>query len=437
LWREIVRAAFCSRHGWPPATGQEMIAADSSIVDRLNALAAAVEAELRENLLPFWTGMQDLERGGFAGAATSNGTPVPSAPKGAVLHARILWALSAAYARFRDPALLAAATHAYRFISLRLIDPVWDGVFWAVSADGEPVEERKHLYAQAFALYGLAAFHGVSGDPEPLALAQRLWRTIEHRGSDPGGPGYLESFTRDWQVTANTLDKSTPTPRTFNTHLHLLEAYAALLEVWPDPAVLHRAEALALLMVQRMFDSGQRSFRQHFDADWRPLDKRLSYGHDIEATWLIMALADRLGPEIAGPIREALATLPAAVLERAVDADGGVVTGDGGDRRPAAGKTWWVQAEALVGFLDAFERSGELRFLSAAEGVWSFIRQFLVDRTGGEWRSRVAPAGAAQPDLPKVGLWKGPYHGVRACIETLDRTTRLAQARLAPPASRK
>jgi mannobiose 2-epimerase len=409
-----------------------MIPADSSIADRLTVLATAAEAELRENLLPFWKGMQDTARGGFAGAATSNGTPIPSAPKGAVLHARILWALSAAYARFRDPALLAAATHAYRFISLRLIDPVWDGVVWAVSADGEPLDERKHIYAQAFAIYGLAAFHRASGDPEALALAQQLSRTIERQAADPGGRGYVESFTRDWQVTANPLHRNRATSRTFNTHLHLLEAHAALLEVWPDPAVLRRVEALALLMAQHMFDPGRQTFWQDFDPDWRPLDRGCSHGHDIEASWLIMALCDRIDAEIAVPIRGALSLLPAAILGRAVDTDGGLASGDGADGQPAAGKTWWVQAEALVGFLDAFERSGEPRFLTAAEGVWSFIQQFLVDRNGGEWRAWIAPAGEAQPDLPKVGLWKGPYHGVRACLETLGRTARLARPRPMP-----
>jgi mannobiose 2-epimerase len=408
-----------------------MIAAGPSTVERLAALASAADAELRENILPFWNRMQDADHGGFVGAATSSGSAMPSAPKGAVLHARILWAFSSAYLRFRDPMLLAAAEHAHRFISSHLIDPVWDGVFWAASADGRPTDVRKHLYAQAFAIYGLAAFHCASGHSEALVLAQRIWRAIERHATDPRGLGYMESFTRDWRLTANRLDRASPMLRTFNTHLHLIEAYAALLEVWPDSALLQRLEMLATLMVRRFFDPGQGTFWQHFDAEWRPLDQGLSYGHDIEASWLLMAVADRLGPEIAEPVRKAFSIVPAIVLDRAVDADGGLATGRGTKGQPAAGKTWWVQAEALVGFLDAFERGGELRFLEAAEGTWSFIQRFLVDRAGGEWRSWIAPAGAPQPELPKVGFWKCPYHNVRACLETLDRTARLARSQQA------
>ncbi|WP_284735905.1 AGE family epimerase/isomerase [Dongia deserti] len=389
-------------------------------------LASAVESELRENLLPFWVGMQDMDEGGFVGAATSDGRTVPSAPKGAVLHARILWAFSAAYLRFSDPVLLTAAKRAHRFIVRHLIDPVWGGVFWAVSPDGEPIEKRKHLYAQAFAIYGLSAFHRASGDPAALELAQQIWRAIERHAPDPGAPGYVESFTRDWRSTPNTLFGRGAVPKTFNTHFHLLEAYAALLEVWPDPAVLRRVEMLAMLMAERLLDHPRQTFWQRFEADWQSLDQGLSHGHDIGGSWLILTVADTLASDIADPVRAAVSTLAGAILDRAVEADGGVATGLGADGQRAPGKIWWVQAEALVGFLDAFERQRDVRFLGAAEGVWGFIQQFMIDRTGGEWRSWIAPAGTPQPDMPKVGFWKCPYHTVRACLETLKRSERLS-----------
>lgn len=402
-----------------------MLAPHPSTTERVAALASAAEAELRENLLPFWLRMQDAERGGFAGAATSNGEPIPSAPKGAVLHARILFALSAAYLRFPDPALLAAAEHAYRFIARHLVDPVEGGVFWTVAPDGTPAATHKHLYAQAFAICGLAVFHRAGGDPQALDLAQQLWRVVERHAPDPHGEGYLESFTPDWQARPNTLNGRIPAPKTFNTHFHLLEAYAALLEVWPDPDVRRRVEMLAMLLVERLLDRHRHSFWQNFDADWRALDQGPSHGHDIQASWLLPAAAERLALDVAAPVRAAVAGIADSVLERGVDADGGVATGFGPDGQPVAGKTWWVQAEAVVGFLDAFERHGDMRFLCAAEGVWGFIRQFVSDRAGGEWRAKIAPAGTPQSDLPKVGPWKCPYHNVRACLQVLDRAARL------------
>lgn len=405
---------------------QDMAVGDVSATDRLTALARAAEAELRENLLPFWLRMQDMEHGGFVGAATSAGEPMPEAPKGAILQARILWAFSAAYLRFPDPALLSAAERAYRFIARHMIDPAWEGAFWSVSADGAPLEKRKHLCAQAFVIYGLSAFYRASGDPAALQLAQRLWRAMERHGPDPDAPGYLESFTQDWRSAPNKLLGRLAAPKTFGTHVHLLEGYAALLEVWPDTAVGRRVEMLASLMTERLLDRRRHTFWQGFETNWRSLDQGLSNGHDIEGAWLTLKVADTLAPEVAQPIRAAISPIGEALLERAVDADGGVTTGLGIDGRPVAGKLWWVQAEALIGFLDAFERERDVRFLSAAEGVWKFIEQFMIDRTGGEWRASIAPAGTPQPDLPKAGPWKCPYHNVRACLEVLARSDRLA-----------
>lgn len=370
--------------------------------------------------------MQDKDRGGFVGAATSTGVPVPSAPKGAVLQARILWTFSAAYARLSDPVLLAAAQHVYDFIARHLIDPIADGVYWTVSPDGKPIDARKHVYAQAFAIYGLSTFYRASGNAGALDLARRLWGLVERNARDSVASGYFESFSPDWRLMPNKLSGRIPIPKTFNTHFHVLEAYGALAEVWPNPDLQQRVEMLTTLLAGRLFDRRQRTFWQHFDGDWRSLDQGLSFGHDIEASWLLSAIADRLAPDVVAPVREVVSTIAYNILNRAVDTDGGVATGFNVNGEAAVGKTWWVQAEALVGFVDAFERARDLRFLEAAEGVWRFIQQRVVDRSGGEWRDWIAPAGTAQPDLPTVGLWKCPYHNGRACLEVMDRAARLA-----------
>ncbi len=352
-----------------------------------------------------------------------------------MLHARILWAFSAAYLRFSDPAFLDAADFAYRFITEYLVDPVAGGVFWTVSAEGAPADRRKHLYAQAFAIYGLVAFHRASGNSAALDLAQQLWRVIERAAVDPNGVGYFEAFSSDWQITSNELMGPTAAPKTFNTHFHLFEAYGALWEVWPDPELGLRIEILLALLTGPLLDRHRNTFRQFFEADWRNLDEGFCNGHDIEASWLIPMVADRLAPELGAAARAAVYGVADAVLHRAVEADGGVVTGIGPDGRLDHGKVWWIQAEALVGFLDAFECQREMRFLSAAEGVWGFIERFVIDREGGEWRWWIAPAGLAQPALRKANIWKCPYHNGRACLEVLNRTARLVVPLRAPPHS--
>ena len=388
-------------------------------------LARAAHTELRSRLLPFWLGLRDAARGGFAGGANSRGRVLPSAAKGAVLQTRILWFFSKAYLRFADQTLLDAAWWAYRFIVAHLVDPEGGGVFWTATADGAPADTRKHLYAQAFAIYGLVAFYQASGEPDALGLARRLWRLVEREAADPDHPGYFEAFSADWRIGPNELMGRPDAPKTFNAHFHLLEAYAALWEVWPDPGLRRRIEMLIALLTGPAFDRRRDTFRQFFEADWRNIDDGGSFGHDIEASWLIPAVADRLSPTIAAAASVTLSGVAGAVLDRALEPDGGLVTGFDAAGRPDQSKVWWVQAEALVGFLDAFERRREVGFLGAAERVWGFIDRSLIDRAGGEWRWRIDPGGAAPASLPKAHLWKCPYHNGRACLEALDRAERL------------
>ncbi len=118
--------------------------------------------------------------------------------------------------------------------------------------------------------------------------------------------------------------------------------------------------------------------------------------------------------------------LAEAVADRAQEQDGGLITGVDAVGRLDRSKAWWVQAEALVGFLDAFERGGDRRFLEAAEAVWSFIDRSIIDRAHGEWRWRIDAGADAPANLPKAHLWKCPYHNGRACLELMERAKRPA-----------
>ncbi|HEY5412661.1 MAG TPA: AGE family epimerase/isomerase [Caulobacteraceae bacterium] len=399
-----------------------MIGGQASPADRLARLAGAARDELYR-IIPFWLGLRDPEGGGFAGEADSHGRPLWSADKGAVLQTRILWFFSKAYLEFADPRLLDAAWQAYRFIAAHLVDPDDDGVFWTVSALGAPADTRKHLYAQAFAIYALAAFYQASGEPGALGLAQQLWSTVERHAADPDHPGYFESFSADWHAQPNGLMGRAEAPKSFNAHFHLLEAYGALWQVWPDPDLRRRLEMLIALLTGPMLDRRWNTFRQVFEADGRPLDDGGSFGHDIEASWLIPAIADRLSPATAAAAGAAVSGVAEAVLDRALEPGGGVVAGFDSIGGLGHGKIWWVQAEALVGFLDAFERRGDRRFLDAAERVWGFIDRSLIDQADGEWRWRIDPGGET-PTMPKAHLWKCPYHNGRALMEVLERAKR-------------
>ena len=393
----------------------------TAVTDRLARLARSAETELRGRILPFWLKLADPARGGFFGATSSRGRMLPSAAKGAVMHARILWTFSAAHRRYAEPEFLAAAQAAWRFLADHLIDRRHGGVMWSADADGAMADTRKHLYAQAFAIFGLAQFHLASGEAAPLSLAQDLWRLVEARAARDAG--YAESFAQDWTPAPSDLMGRADAARSFNAHLHLLEAYGELWRAWPDPALAARIEALGDLLIGSVHE--RRTFPQFFDSRMNALDAGGSYGHDIEACWLIPAAVSAAPAERA---RAAMEGVAAAVLERAVQPDGGLDTGLDASGRPDPGRIWWIQAEALVGFLDAFEQAGEPRFLDAAEGVWRFIETAVIDETAGEWRWRVTAPGQPVQVLPLAHLWKCPYHNGRACLETIARSRRLADA---------
>lgn len=83
----------------------------------IKSIRKEMEAELVDNILPFWMNrMKDEVNGGFYGRITGTGVLMPEAEKGAILNARILWTFSAAYRLLRNEEYLTIATRAKRII---------------------------------------------------------------------------------------------------------------------------------------------------------------------------------------------------------------------------------------------------------------------------------------------------------------------------------
>jgi cellobiose epimerase len=386
-----------------------------SSAERLGGLARFAEAELTQHILPFWLRLRDPSGQGFAGAADAAGRPDWTAPRGAVLHGRILWVFATSGARYGRADWLDAAGAAWRFLAERLYDQRRGGLAFS-TADGQ-----KHLYVQAFGIFGLAAYARATGETAALDLARMLYEIIEKRAGDSVYGGYFEAFDDDWQLQSNALMGFAPGQKSLNAHAHLIEAYAELYRAWPDRGLRERIAALLGLLTGPGFDHDSGAFRHFFQANWRVVSVLRSFGHDIEGAWLLPQIAALLGRET--EIRSHLAGMAETIRRQALGADGGLIDGPF-DRR----KSWWVQAEAAVGFLDAFEQTGEAVFLDATEAVWRFIDRNLIDRASGEW---LAEPGAGRE--PKAGLWKCPYHNGRACLETVERVARLQlHAKAAP-----
>ena len=399
------------------------------------ALRDAIAAELHTNLLPFWRERTlDRERGGFIGEMGDDGGVRADAAKGLVLNARLVWTFAAVYRALGDPRDRELATRAYAYLERHFRDGEHGGYHWRVDRDGRALDRAKKIYGQAFCIYALAEYHLATGDPGALAAARRTFELVERHAHDERHGGYLEARAADWSPTGELRlgDGEPIAAKSMNTHLHVLEAYTNLYRAWPDAAVAARVRELIELFRARILagdPAGGRHLSHFFDEAWSLRSDTYTYGHDIEATWLLAEAARALGDErLERAAREWTNGIAAAVLAEGVDAAGALAYEGRAGAVLDGKRDWWCQAEAVVGFWDAWEATGDPAFAAAAVGVWRFIAGSVVDREHGEWFWRVRTDGTVDHGMPKVSEWKCPYHTIRMCLEMMRRLDRAAGA---------
>jgi cellobiose epimerase len=382
--------------------------------------------QLFGHILPFWCGPAlDPEQGGWVGWLSNDLKPDRTQPKGLIINSRILWAFSAVHRTRPDALFKQLAGRAFDFVMNRFWDPQFGGAFWRLDDTGRVLDDSKKIYGQAFYIYALAEYRQAFGTPEALARAMDLFGLIERHAYDPKHGGYLEVRYRDWaeaEADARLSDKDMSEKKSMNNHLHLLESYTNLYRVWQDGRVGQRLRELIALFEQRILDPRTLHLRHFFNEQWRVRSDTYTFGHDIEATWLLCEAAAALSDDaLLKRVQTVAVRMAEMVLREGVDTDGALRYEGKGGKIIDAGKECWPQAEAVVGFLNAFQLSDDKKFLEAALRAWDFIEQKLVDRVHGEWFWRITPEGTVDPTLPKVSEWKGPYHGTRMCLETLRR----------------
>ena len=385
---------------------------------------------LTHNILPYWSDTMVDPCGGFYGRRDGFDRLDADAPKGAILNARILWTFSAAYRVIGNPEYLEMATRAKREIIDRFYDHKYGGIYWSIDADGKPLDTKKQFYALGFAIYGLSEYARATGDAEALDYAISLFRDIEAHSRDRVRGGYIEALSRDWQPLGDMRlsEKDANVAKTMNTHLHIIEPYTNLLRVWRDEALLEATTALQRLFIDRFVASGQRAhLGLFFDEDWTRTDGIISYGHDIEASWLMLETAQVLGDkDLLAETMDVTARIADAALEGRCF-DGSMIY-----ERHASGsydndKHWWVQAENVVGEIYLYMFHNRTDMFDKAVESWQYIKANIIDIEGGEWYwSR--KNGAVNRTDDKAGFWKCPYHNSRMCLEIIEKL-RLAMCR--------
>ena len=386
--------------------------------------AAAARDELRR-LAGWWLdNAPDNEYGGFLGEIDHDGRPRANANKHIILNSRLLWFFSELCRFEPHDGYREAADRAFRYLLAGFDDPEHGGAAWEIARDGVLVDGKKQTYALCFCIYAFVAYYRLCDSSVALTKALEYFDLIEEHARDRTLGGYVEAYSRNWgpidDVRLGETDLNAP--KTMNTHLHLLEAYTALHLAQPSERT---AEALGHgidLFSRRIVDAATGHLRLFFDMHWTDVSQSYSYGHDIEASWLLWEAVTALGDDDRiGTVRPLVLSLADSCLGEGVAADGRVCDEFDFEKQSRnENGVWWVQAEALVGFLNAAALSGESRYRRAADGVWRFLNDRHFDRAGGEWHWLVDADGAVDDAYYKAGPWKGPYHNGRAMMETVN-----------------
>jgi len=385
------------------------------------ALAIQLKKELTENILPYWMEKMCNDTGGFYGRISGKEELDASAPIGNIMTARILWTFASAYRILKDQRYLDMAMRARNMILEHFYDQQNGGTFWSLNPDGSPLDTKKQIYAIAFTIYGLAELNRATGDGKALEYAIKLFNSIEDHSFDSEKDGYFEAFTRTWDPIEDMRlsDKDANESKTMNTHLHVLEAYTCLFRVWKNPLLEKRLRGLIEVFENHILGPDGH-LRLFFDNEWNCGYSIVSYGHDIEASWLIHEAAIVLGdPDVLTRIESLVPYIVSAAGE-GFSQKGGMIYEKHEDSTDED-RHWWVQAETVVGYFNLWDSFSQQSGLENALMCWDFIKSSLIDRENGEWFWSLRADGSINRDDDKAGFWKCPYHNGRMCMEIIER----------------
>lgn len=390
---------------------------------KLKLLKSELTSELN-SILDYWSKYTiDNENDGFVGQIDFNDQIIKNSEKGSVLNARILWTFSASYQTTKNENHKKLAERAFEFLTFNFYDTQFGGLFWSINEDKTPKDTKNQIYALAFAIYGLSEYYVISKNEKALEIAKNLYYKIQEYSYDPVNKGYLEAFTREWKPIEDLRlsEKDANEKKTMNTHLHIIEGYVNLYKVWKDEK-LQKVIVELLETIEKYFINTETGhLRLFFDENWKEKPDVISYGHDIEAAWLLQQCAEISGNETLINNYRKYAVQIAEVTKEGLDTDGGLwYEFDPEKRELIAEKHWWPQAEALIGFYNAYQLTGREEYLDIVYKNWSFIKKYILDHKNGEWFWGINE-NYSLIEKDKAGFWKCPYHNSRACLELITR----------------
>ncbi|AHC15546.1 AGE family epimerase/isomerase [Salinispira pacifica] len=443
-------------------------------------LSNAPETELREeirqicrsqvltHILPFWLSAARSD-GSIPPRVDPAGISHPDASRGLVMISRLLWTFSRLNTILNEApdqkspegtalfsGLLESAEQirnimrwAKETLTSGFRDGEHEGFFWTITPEGRPDQSHKQMYGQAFALYGMSEYLKAEDDPEVLELCHRTFDLIHNRGQDAEYRGYWDACSRDWtpQEDVSLSDADIPCAKSMNTHLHILEAfscYAQMLRMRGSfsggsstrdsrsGTVTHALEELVSLHLQKITHRDSGHLQLYFTRDWKAIGAPNSFGHDIEAFWLIREameiLPSELDPNPISPGPEQLFTaavqglrsFEAQLPDAARRLELSCMINETHEGTEDSSRIWWVQAEAAAGLGEAWRMHKERSTLEQLWRIINFIEHVQTSALG-EWHWRTDEYNQPDTSRDMAGMWKTPYHNVRAMLEVLHR----------------
>ena len=367
----------------------------------------------------------NAEKGTFFGEVDDNNNGKADANRGSVLSARLLWFFSEAARVTENSSYVKTARFIYDFLEEHFVDKVNGGIYWEIDAKGQIVNSKKQVYAQAFYIYGLCAFYRLTGEKEALDRALKIFRLLETHAHDDKNLGYVDALNKSWgpQEDLRLSSKEPNLPKTMNTHLHVLEAYTVLNLVITNEKIAASLRRVLHYLMDRFYDDETGHLKLFYDENWNDKSTGYSYGHDLESSWLMLEAAESLNDKkLLQQVRSIVPRIARVVMKEGSGEYGELLDGyDFTDAKIVREHLWWVQAEALIGYLNAFQVSGDKEFIEAFLNTWKFIKKYQRNNEHGEWHWFAKVDLKEQKQNYKAGFWKAPYHNGRAMMEVCRR----------------
>lgn len=386
------------------------------------------EKELK-HVLSFWTEKAiDPKANQFYGEMDHYGTPYPEANKGIIMYSRILWTFSAACSFYQTDKYKKYADMAKSYIETYFLDKKYGGVYWETDCDGNVLVNKKQVYAEAFTIYAYAEYALAFNDQSALKAAMDIFDKLESVCYDKKNGGYFEAFSNSWERLADVRlsVKDMNEPKGMNTNLHVLEAFTTLYEASKDKRVADALRKEIEVYLNKIVNE-KNQVTLFFSEDWKPKTTEISYGHDIESTWLVWEAAEMLGDaKLLDQIRPKILAMVDKFIAEGFDTK---TNSTWYEYFPKTGnrdtdRHWWVQIEAVEGLANAYDMTGKEEYRTLALKQWNYIKQYLIDNVHGEWYWRIDEDGFPVDSEPKMGQWKCPYHngrGLMHMIKEMDK----------------